>query len=81
MPGYPHHVTQTEVGLPLIDSHNDRNASREKVVTSFAPFAPKFQRAPMMTLHRQLIALPKSRKETSDVPAYQWVYRMRRMSE
>jgi hypothetical protein len=34
-----------------------------------------------MTNHRELIVVLKSRKETPDVSAYQWLYRMCRMSK
>ena len=42
---------------------------------------PKFERGRMMTNHRELIVVLESRKETSDVPAYEWLYRMCGMSK
>ena len=42
---------------------------------------PKFERDRVMTNHRELIVVLESGKETSDVPAYEWLYRMCGMSK
>jgi hypothetical protein len=41
----------------------------------------KFERGRVMTNHRELIVVLESGKETSDVPAYEWLYRMCGMSK
>jgi hypothetical protein len=42
---------------------------------------PKFEHGRVMINHRELIVVLRSRKEPSDVPAYEWLYRMRGMSK
>jgi hypothetical protein len=67
--------------LYIIHNDNDCNPDLEDLAPQFDLWAAKFQRDRVAASHRELIVVLKSRKETPDVSAYEWLYRMCRMSK
>ena len=74
-------LTQGNVGSPHLHTENDRNADRKTIAPQIESLAAKISARSLVINYSELNAGFKAKEGNIDVPADQWLHRMRRMSE